>query len=267
MASLQRFRKKKDPRKVARRDRGYEDARPKGRVLAYVSSPRVIKASMVDKAVNALRANEVKTTTEVKGDGGPLMKTQITYPPEIISALRGMFPSGKSYRFLIHASSTLASIAGGVFNITISWSPSTTTFAEWTALAALFDEVLLTDCFLDITSAFGPTSSAIAVQIAVAPDETTASGSTPTFTAVQRLAESEFFHVAWLGHKTSPGNFHKHHRVVNRPYATTAAPTGASGIPAGCLGHWAFASNIVTTASINLLFCAVSQVVKLRCRA
>ena len=227
-----------------------------------------IKECFVDKAVRALQNNEVRVTKEVKGAAGAATSTsEITYPPEILTALRGMFPSGKSYRFLIHASSTLASIGGGVFNTTISWSPATTTFAEWTALAALFDEVLLTDTTIDVTSAFGPTSTAIAVQVAIAPDETTISGSTPSFTAVQRLAESEFIHIAWLNHSSSPGGFHKHHRVVNRPYATTASPAGASGTPAGCLGHWAFASNIVTTASINVLFVATSQVVRLRCRA
>jgi len=232
----------------------------------------VVKRDPVWDAVKALQNNEIKTTVETKSavkgmPHGDAPQVMISYPPEILTALRGMFPASKTYVFEIHAAATLASIGGGVFNTTISWSPAVTSFAEWSALSALFDEVVLHSTTLDVNSAFGPTSSAIAVQIAIAPDETTTSGSTPSFTAVQRLAESEFIHVAWLGHSSSPGAWRKTHRVTSRPYATTAVPAGASGTPSGCLGHWAFASNIVTTPSINLLFVALSQRVRLRCRA
>lgn len=228
---------------------------------------RAITCEPIEKALMALKNNEIKSTVEVKSGGDTATKTEIIYPKEILAAMKGMFGAGKAYRFEIHTSLTLASIGGGVFNLTLSWNPGSQTYSEWTALAALFDEVLLIRSHLYLTSAFGPTSTAIIFQVAVAPDETTTSGGTPSFTTVLRRAESELIHPYLLG-RGPDGRFHKAHRISRgRPYATTAAPTGASGIPAGLLGHWAFASNIAGTASINYLFATCTNVISLRCRA
>ncbi len=193
--------------------------------------------------------------------------TRVSYPKELVAAARGLFKANKVYPFEIHAASNLASNGAGSVNQTVSWSPSTTTFAEWTALAALFDEVKLTKAHIDITSAFGPSSTAIVIQMIIAPDFTTASGSTPSYTTVQRLAESEVFHCAWMGGPGAPGRLSKTARVPSRDWATTAAPTGASGMISGCLGHWAFASNIAGTVSINYIFVALRTLVHLRLRA
>jgi len=230
--------------------------------------PRVKRSDNgIQGAVMALNNNMVKTTIEGKLG---MSEVKVTYPPEILATMRGMFRAQRSYLFQIHASQTMSTIGGGVFNFTFSWNPGSTSFAEWTALAALFDEVLLVKTRLDITSAFGPTSTAIIFQIAIAPDDTTLTGGTPAYTAVQRLAECEYFHcynMGRTGKSGGPGLFVKSHRVTDRPYATTSAPTGATGTPAGCLGHWAYASNIVGTASINYCFAAMTNVVRLRCRA
>jgi hypothetical protein len=217
---------------------------------------------VVTSAVNMLQNNAV-LTTEVKGERS---LTSVSYPRELVQAARGLFKAGKQYSFEIHASSNLASNGAGSLNQTISWSPSTTTFAEWSALAALFDEVKLSKAHIDITSAFGPTSTAIIVQMIVAPDATTISGSTPSYTVVQRIAESEVFHCYQMARAT-PGRFEKTFRVPSRDWATTAAPAGASGMIAGCLGHWAFASNIAGTVSINYIFVALRHLVHLRLRA
>lgn len=218
----------------------------------------------VDTAVRMLQNNASTVVTSLPGG---LSEVKTAFPSELVVAARGLFKANKPYRFRMHGSSTLATIAGGVFNQTISWSPATTTFAEWTALAALFDEVKLERAGMIITSAFGPQSTGISFQVAIAPDFTTASGSTPSFTTVSRLAESEYIHNYHLGGLEAPGRRHKVARVPARDYATTAAPAGASGMVAGCLGHWAFASNIVGTATINYLFIALEHDVLLRLRA
>jgi len=225
------------------------------------SSPsRSISTSLVD-AVRALQQNAVLTSTELKGK---VPQVVVTYPPELLSAMRGLFKASRTYDFEIHVSVSLATIAGGVFNTSVSWNPAAVTFSEWSALAALFDEVTLRRCQMDLTSAFGPTSTGIIFQVAVAADHDASSGATPTFTTVQRLAESELIHPYLLGNH--PGYFRKlaHPR---RPYALTGTPGGAAGTPSGCLGQWDFASNIVGTATINYMFLAMKNVVRLRNRA
>jgi len=212
--------------------------------------------------VNALQNNSKLVTTEVKGS---LQDVRVTYPPELVAAMRGLFPSGKIYDFGIHVSQTLATIAGGVFVQSTNWSPAITTYSEWAALAALFDEVKLRSSHLEITSAFGPTSTAIIFQIVVAPDpDSTAT----TFTTAQRLAESEVIHCYNMAGLGSPGRFRKSYHVrQDRPWAQTGTPAGASGTPAGCFGQWVYCSNIVGTASTNYIFVTVQNVVRLRIRA
>lgn len=213
-------------------------------------------------AVRALQ-NNARTIVETKGCG---TSVHTHFPTELLTAMRGLFPSSRCYDFEIHGSATLATIGGGVFNTNVGWNPASTTFAEWTALAALFDEVKLVSSRLDLTSAFGPTSSAIIFQVAVAPDFDGSAGGTPSFTAVQRLAESEYIHCYNLG-RGGPGRFRKTTIIRDRPFALTSTPGGASGTPSGCIGDWALASNIVGTASINYLFAIIKNVVRLRNRA
>lgn len=231
--------------------------RPKHPALVLYQKPMMT----VQDAVTALNFNKITRTSESKGAA----ISETYYPPELLKGLRGMFSAGRTYDFQIHVSVTMATVGGGVFNTAIAWDPAAVTYSEWTALAALFDEVVLLQAQLDITSAFGPTSTAIIFQVAVAPDLDRSSGSTPTFTAITRLAESEYFHCYNMASK--PGVFTKVHRLRRRPFAITSTPGGAAGTPSGCLGQWSFASNIVGTATTNYLFAVLKNTVRLRNRA
>jgi len=226
-----------------------------------VAMPRRLATSRLNDAVMMLMNNQLPA-----GPYAP--KGVLNFPPELVTLARGLFQADKVYNFEMHASGTDASIGGGVLQFSHSWSPATTSFAEWSALSALFDEVCLRSTEIVVTSAFGPTSTAIVVQMAVAPDSTATSGATPSFTTVQRLAESEFYHCAWM--QGGSGSFKKKHSLPkdSRPYAQTSAPHGpSSSPPCGCLGSWAFASSIVGTASINYQFWTMKEVVALRSRA
>jgi len=165
---------------------------------------------------------------------------------------------------MLHNSSTQASVGGGVFLGYLAWGPSS--FNEWTALSALFDETRLLTSYCTWTTAFGPTSSAIIVQVCLAPDFVT-NGSAPSgFTAVNRLAESEEFAV----HTPGPNGSSTLHKLAHVPsrriYAPTSAPT-SSTIDCGWNGQFSFASNIVTTASINIAFVTLRNIARFRCRA
>jgi hypothetical protein len=221
------------------------------------------KGHVLNDAITALNCN---ADFVMDSKTGFLKST--TYPPEILATMRGMFASRRVYLFQMHASQTLATIGGGVFNTKVDWSPSVSSFAEWTALSALFDEVVLRKSTLKITSAFGPTSTAIIFQVAVAPDPSGISGTTPTYTPVLRLAESEVIHPYNLG-SSKTGSWLKATNIPkSRPWALTSSPTGASGQGEnGCFGQWSLASNIVGTATTNYFFAALYNVVALRSRA
>jgi len=234
-----------------------------------ISKPEFSLSLQLVDAVNALENNKIVRMVEYKDphDGKSVHTKDVLYPPELLKGMRGMFPASKIYSFEIHASNVLATVGGGVFTNgdSMSWNPGTVTYGEWSALAALFDEVVLQKATVYINSAFGPTSSAIVFQAVIAPDLDNSSGSTPAYATVQRLSESEYLHPYEMGVK--PGIFIKVHKVKNRPYALTSAPTGASGTPSGLLGGWKIASNIVGTPSINYMFAAMKNVVRLRNRA
>jgi len=212
---------------------------------------------IIQTACSALNNNALRIT-ETKGSDSSV---KVQYPPELLQGLRGLFRAGHEYTFRIHASGNWATSGGGVFAPqTADWSPAVTTFSEWTALAALFDECKLKRSTLSLTSAFGPTSTAIVFQVAVAPEFGPALAT--TFTPISRLAESQYLHPV-LDFRTKRIRA----RVPPRDWATTGTPAGASGMIAGCLGRFVAASNIVGTVSINYLFWALENDVAFRMRA
>lgn len=185
------------------------------------------------------------------------------FAPAALAMARSLFPAGKPYVFEMHYSVTLASTGGGVCQFIVSWDPSVSSFSEWAALSALFDECVYRHSDLEVTSAFGPTSTAIVNQFAVAPDREN-TGAALSYTLVQRLAESKVLHcynggVSKIFQHTIPRG--------SRPWARTSVPGGAAGTPAGLLGAWCLSSNIVGTVSINYLFAALRVKVALRSRA
>jgi len=215
----------------------------------------------VSQAICALLNSQIVSTTEEKGS---ITAVRYTYPPSLLTAFRGLFSAQSGYKFMLHSSSTQASIGGGVFLGYLAWTPSA--FSEWSALSALFDECKLLSSHVTWTTAFGPTSTAIICQVSLAPDFITNGSSPSGFTAVDRLAGSTEFAVHTPG---AGGASTLRRRAVvpkSRVYASTASPT-SSTVDCGCNGQWSFASNIVTTASINIAFVVLRNVIRFRCRA
>jgi hypothetical protein len=211
-------------------------------------------------ALDALQ-NNATSLTETKGTTSAV---RISYPPALLDAFRSLFRAGRTYDFMLHYNTTIASVGGGVLQGYLAWN-ATSGYGEWTALAALFDEVKLMSSHLSWTTAFGPTSTAIVVQISLAPDFAT-NGVTPSFTPVTRLAESIEFSIDKPGVAGASTRLKTARCPPGRLYASTASPI-SSTLDCGCNGQWSFASNIVTTASINIAFAVMRNVMRFRCRA
>lgn len=210
-------------------------------------------------AITALQSARV-VTTETKG---ALSEVRFSYPPELLNALKGAFRAGRCYSFQLTASSTQAASGGGVVGGFLSWEAAA--YSEWSALSALFDECRLRSSRLTWSTSFGPTSTAIVCQIALAPNFRLL-GSTQTFTPVARLAESVEFTIDRPG-RYGESTLRKSCRVPRgRLWAYTSSPT-SSTLDCGLNGQWSFASNIVTTPSINIAFTVMKNVVQFRCRA
>lgn len=239
---------------------------------APAAESKVVFSKLLDKvkrspsfdltmAVTSLENARIMTA-ETK-DGYTSVK--YTYPESLLSVMRGLFPSGRSYLFMIHSSATLQATAGGVISSSINFSPAVTTFAEWSALAALFDEVKLVSSHLTWTTGLTPVATATPTQICLAPDLISNAASTPSYTAVQRLAESREFGMGPF--MTSGSSEHAKIRIpLHREFATTATPATTSP-PAGCCGAWVWASAVVTTNSTYYAFISLRNVVRLRMRA
>lgn len=197
---------------------------------------------------------------------GKITTVSYTYPPELIKVFRGLFGGSNSYRFMIHSSSPQAADVAGAIKGAYSWNPATATYAEWSALSALFDEVAMISSELTWTANVVPTSTTIPAQISIAPDFVN-DGTAPTgFTAVNRLAGSQEF--GYLANLNSNGSstIKFHVRTVNRLYASTATPSSATP-PAGCRGQWSWASSNAVNASVIYAQTTIRNIVNLRCRA
>jgi len=207
-------------------------------------------------ACSALNNNALRIT-ETKGSDSCV---KVSYPPELLKGLRGLFPAGRSYSFQVHASQTLGTDGAGSAKGAVEWSPAISSYAEWTALAALFDECKIRSSRLDISTALGPASAVLIPQWAFAPEFGPVSAS--SYVGVQRLAESRFLNpiCAWKVVVMRA-------RVPPRDWATTVAPVGATGLIAGMLGRWTYANDSPGTNSLTYMRIAMSNVVVFRMRA
>lgn len=216
-------------------------------------SPDVTLLDVVHGLMNS-RTLRVSETGDVKE----------TFPKELVTMGQSLFPAGKTYDFEIHAAANIASSGAGAINGAIDWNPGVSSFSEWNALSALFNECKLVRSQLDITSAFGPASTAIVVQVMLAPNPN--ASTTGGYTPVQRLAESEPFHCVWVSKNGTGLLTRKFELPKGRLYAVTSSPAIASP-PSGLWGVWSFASNIAGTVSTNYFFYAMKNVVRFRNRA
>jgi len=189
------------------------------------------------------------------------------FDASVLAVMRSLFKSTKEYDFKLNVTASLpiASSAAGSLLANLAWSPLTTVPIEYAALAALFDETKLVRARMVITSAFGPTSTAIVTPIAIAPDYSNV-GVTPTFALVLRLPEVRVLHPYLLtqgqGELVLNASIPK-----SRAWCITSAPSTASPIPAGWCGQWSFGNEIAGTPSINYLFTRLSFLAKFRLRA
>jgi len=231
-----------------------------GPLGAKVETPLVMDLS---HAVAAMMNS--RTTVSEESKGGAL-KVSFAYPAELVALLRGAFPSGRAYKFQLHYNSPFAASVAGVINLFVAWSPSVSSYSEWSALAALFDEVKIRNSKLIWTARLGwGLTAALPAQIAMAPDNVTNGAASSGFTAVQRLAESKLFssNVPQVNGGATVTFMHK---VPDRPYASTTTPAITSP-PSGCTGQWSFASASAGTNSFIYADYAMTNVFEFRSRA
>lgn len=226
-------------------------------------SPSKLPSFDVTMALASLENSRI-TRTETKDT---FTSVKFSYPQELLSVFRGLFGGGRSYRFMIHSSSPQAATVAGAVLGAYSWNPATTTFSEWSALSALFDEVRLISSHLVWTSMYNPAvTTNIVAQVTIAPDYVN-DGVAPTgFTAVNRLAGSKEFSIAVNVNGGGSSTIKFSARTLNRLYASTATPSTSSP-PAGCRGQWSWATTNAITNSQIYAQTAVRNIVSLRARA
>jgi len=239
-----------------------KSSKPRGRVSTPPGPKRVPLTYQVSTAVAALRNNLVRVVTESKG----LSKASDTYPPELVGAMRGMFGAGKTYKFLLHNIQSQTSTSGGGFLGAIALSPSVTSYGEWSALSALFDEVKAVSSQIHFVGTTAPSTSASAVPspIMLALDEQNLNTPPATYLQVARLAQSKSFHS--LSGDAGSGRHSQSRTLLSRSWCNTATPYSQSPV-GGCIGCWVFANGIIMAASQEYFVVDFTLVVRLRARA
>jgi hypothetical protein len=224
-------------------------------------------STQVSDAIRALRNNETKVTSEVKGLSGKITsETKVTYPEELVAAFRGLFGSGKTYDFQLHNVSTQTSTAGGGLLGSITVNPAVTSFAEWSALSSLFDEVKGISSSLDVLSLLHSSASGGGMaDMVMAFDETLLASSAPaSVLSVFRLAESKTF-VMQAG--TAGSYRHRQmRRFVPRAYAVITTPATVAPF-SGLNGAWVFGNSGLFLVSTPVATFYLTIRARFRCRA
>jgi hypothetical protein len=188
------------------------------------------------------------------------------FDQNVLKALRGMFGSSRNYDFLLHTQFTITSSGGGSMGDVSPIDPSHSTYGEWTALAALFDEVKAVSTYVEIMGYTSPASlaPALPVSFALAMDEQNDNTAASSYSATYRLAGSNTF-VLPYGDNGS-GRHYQFHKFATRWWCNTATPASASPV-AGMVGCWTLYNGNVGTAGTN--YGLFNQVVRarFRCRA
>jgi hypothetical protein len=230
----------------------------------------IFRAPVVDivgSALCALRNNEMKITKEVKAPtlGGLISGTSCTtveYPKELVAAFRGMFGALKQYKFEMHFVSALSTSAGGAILTAIPLSPSVSSYAEWTALSALFDEVKAIGSKI-VCNSVNSVDGATEMPMAIACDHVNLSTNPASTLAVIRLAQSSTFNTTSC---TKPYVKTVKFADSERLWCITGTPYSQSPL-GGCVGTWSLGNLSVGSVSVPYLSNIVRLFVKLRCRA
>jgi hypothetical protein len=223
-----------------------------------LSIPQVLAVCPIQTALLALHNNSTKVVSETKT--GSI--TSIVFNQEVLTTLRGLFPSTKRYRFQIHANNTYSSSSGGVVQIANAASPTVSTYSEWAALSALFDECKLVSSRMGITSS-GLLTKPIPLWCAF--DHVTSTGSGVGFGNVQRLAGSRAVQSNSMD-RGSARHVQSVRIASSRLYATTAIPTSTSA-DIGMNGQWDISGQDSTVISTVVFYFDVENVVSFRNRA
>jgi len=220
----------------------------------------------VEDALRALRNNETKLTTEVKGLAGKLStETKTTYPPELLNALRGMFPSTREYLFELHYATTQTSTAGGGLLGSETTNPSVTSFYEWTALAALFDEVNMSATSMSWISLLADSTAIPPATLVLAFDEQSLASSAPaSYAAVTRIAGSREFNSTLCD--SGSGRHFQRHKCASRAWCSTATPATQSPV-GGMAGSWSFGNNGLFPVTTACATTTIRVAARFRCRA
>jgi hypothetical protein len=213
-------------------------------------------------ALNGLRNNETRITSEVKGIGGKVsMDTKVSYPAELVAAFRGLFPASRTYDFEMHQVTSIASSSGGSTVGFVALSPSVASYSEWTALSALFDEVKGISTSIDLCTTQLSTNALGIVDMVLAVDEQDLSSIPTSYVSVYRLAESKTF-CAQLGTGGS-GRHRQVRKLTSREWCQVSAPASASPL-GGLIGCWVYANSGLFAMSIIVF--TVSSITRARFR-
>jgi hypothetical protein len=212
----------------------------------------------------------VKITKEVKAPqlGGLISgssQTIVEYPKELVAAFRGMFGALKEYRFEMRFVTPLSTTSGGALLTAISMSPSVSSYAEWSALSALFDEVKAYASHITCASVNAPASATTAFEmpVVIACDHVNLSSAPASTLAVVRLAESEVFNTTLC---VKPFEKTVLFAQSERQWCITGTPYSQAPL-GGCIGTWSLGNMSVGGGSTQYLSCITRLAVKLRCRA
>jgi hypothetical protein len=249
--SRQSFEEKKETRSAWSGPKSKKKSARKGRhspsKSSVMPSSKSVSLTLLD-ALNGLRNNETKVTSEVKGLGGKVSQaTSISYPPELVAAFRGLFPASREYDFQMHQVLTVSSSAGGATLGFVALSPTVASYGEWSALSSLFDEVKGISSSIDLCTT-QLTTNAIGVQdMVLALDEQNISSVPASYLSVFRLAESKTF-CAPLGTGGS-GRHRQVRRLTPRTWCQTSAPASTSPM-GGLAGCWVYGNSGLFPVSI-----------------
>lgn len=241
-------------------------ARPKPKAATeHKDVPRSPALTLQD-AVSALHNNETKCINEVKTKNGILMDIVVSYPTELVAAMRGLFGAGREYDFQIHYITTQTSDGGGGLLGSITINPAVTSFSEWTALAALFDEVKAKSSkieFLTLNDS-ATTGGALADMVMAFDEQAIASSAPASVLSVFRLAGAR----TWVMDKGVGGSGRQtiSRTMTSRSWCSTVTPATASPI-GGMAGRWSFGNSGLFAVSTAVATVYLTVVARFRNRA
>jgi len=205
------------------------------------SMPKVINPDKLCTAVSAVMNTSVLT------EAGRVLDA------DVVSAMRGMFPPDKTYRFDLASYTTISSSTGGVLLNTVVISPAITSYQEWPALSVLFDEVNLVTSKCIFIPYIGSNGAMLAVaggapaivgMVVCGPNFDNLNTNPTGIAAVIRLAGSTNITRTVADRGTTVVTL----TPKGRPYAVTTAPSPANP-PGGCLGTFDIAGSMLVTPS------------------